>query len=261
MISKRILIIAAITVICVPAFGWGRTGHEAIAKIAENNLSRRAKAKIEHYLGGHSIVYYAKWMDDYRHTSEYSFTNAWHVAPVDASLNYPQDAPGKNGDAIYGLEQAMANLRDYKSLSDSAVAVNIKYIIHLVGDMHCPAHIKYMTHNMKYDVMFEDVSHKANKRYIHHVWDNEIINVSRIWSASEWACELDRMSRSYKKAVSAGTPRDWLHDNAVRCEVQFDWARPDDRLGQDFLNLAVPLVETQILYAGYRLAAVLNKLF
>ena len=78
---------------------------------------------------------------------------------------------------------------------------------------------------------------------------------------SEWAAELDRCTRAEKKAISAGSPRDWLHDNAVRCEVQFDWARPDERLGQDFLNLAVPLVETQILYAGYRLAALLEELF
>lgn len=258
---KKALIIAVMSLMCGPAFGWGRAGHETIAKIAENNLSRRAKSKIEHYLGGHSIVYYAKWMDDYRNTPEYAFTSPWHVAPVDSSLHYPENAPGRNGDAVFGLEQAVANLVNYKSLSDSAVAVNIKYVLHLVGDMHCPAHIKYASHNMKYNVLFEDVSHKPHKFYIHHVWDNEIINVSRIWSVSEWAAELDRCTRAEKKAISAGSPRDWLHDNAVRCEVQFDWARPDERLGQDFLNLAVPLVETQILYAGYRLAALLEELF
>ena len=62
-------------------------------------------------------------------------------------------------------------------------------------------------------------------------------------------------------AVQAGTPRDWLHDSAVACEVQFEWAKPDERLGQDFLNKALPLVEHQIRNAGYRLAAVLNELF
>ena len=45
------------------------------------------------------------------------------------------------------------------------------------------------------------------------------------------------------------------------CEVQFEWAKPDERLGQDFLNKALPLVEHQIRNAGYRLAAVLNELF
>ena len=69
-----------------PVFGWGREGHETIAKIAERNLTKRAKKRIEKYLGGHSVVYYAKWMDEYRKTPEYAFTDGWHTAPVDAGL-------------------------------------------------------------------------------------------------------------------------------------------------------------------------------
>ena len=133
-------------------FGWGREGHETIAKIAERNLTKKAKKRIEKYLGGHSIVYFAKWMDEYRHTPEYKFTNNWHTAPVNAELRYEDSMLAKNGNAIYGLEQAIENLKNYRSLTDSAVEVNLKYIIHLVGDMHCPAHIKYTTHDMKYDV-------------------------------------------------------------------------------------------------------------
>ena len=243
-------------------FGCGREGHETIAKIAERNLTKRAKKRIEKYLGGHSVVYYAKWMDEYRQTPEYAFTNDWHTAPVDADLRYGDELlkPGK-GNAVYGLELAIRNLRDYRSLTDSAVAGNLKYVIHLVGDMHCPAHIKYTTHNTKYDVLFEDKYHKPHKYYVHHVWDNEIITTSRSWSVTEWADELDRASKREKAAVQAGTPRDWLHDSAVTCEVQFEWAKPDKRLGQDFLNKALPLVEHQIRNAGYRLAAVLNELF
>ena len=227
------------------AFGWGREGHETIAKIAERNLTKKAKKRIEKYLGGHSVVYYAKWMDEYRKTPEYA----------DELLN------PKRGNAIYGLELAVGNLKNYRSLTDSAVAVNLKYVIHLVGDMHCPAHIKYTTHNMKYDVLFEDKYRKPHKFYVHSVWDNEIITTTRIWSVSEWADELDRAPKSEKQALAAGTPRDWLHDAAVCCEVQFEWAKPDERLGQDFLNKALPLVESQIRKAGYRLARILNDLF
>ncbi|WP_295940743.1 S1/P1 nuclease [uncultured Alistipes sp.] len=258
------ILITAFLTLCIaePALGWGREGHETIAKIAERNLTKRARKRIEHYLGGHSIVYYAKWMDEYRHTPEYAFTNDWHTVPVDASLRYDDSLLNpQKGNAVYGLELAIANLENYRNLTDSAVSVNLKYIIHLVGDMHCPAHIKYTTHNMKYDVMFEDKYRKPHKFYVHHVWDNEIITTTRIWSVTEWAEELDRASRQEKAAIAAGTARDWLHDSAVKCEVQFEWAKPDERLGQDFLNKAVPLVESQILSAGYRLARLLNELF
>ena len=86
-------------------FGWGREGHETIAKIAERNLTKKAKKRIEKYLGGHSIVYFAKWMDEYRHTPEYKFTNNWHTVPVNAELRYEDSMLATGGNAIYGLEQ------------------------------------------------------------------------------------------------------------------------------------------------------------
>jgi hypothetical protein len=80
-------------------------------------------------------------------------------------------------------------------------------------------------------------------------------------SVSEYAQELDRKSAKEKKAMVAGTPVDWLEDNAQRCLFQFDLAHPGDTLAQDFVNEAMPYLETQMLYAGLRLAALLNSLF
>ena len=95
-----------------PARAWGREGHETIAKIAERNLTKKAKKRIEKYLGGHSIVYFAKWMDEYRHTPEYKFTNNWHTVPVNAELRYEDSMLATGGNAIYGLEQAIENLKN-----------------------------------------------------------------------------------------------------------------------------------------------------
>ena len=258
--KKTLFLLSAALILCFDsAFGWGKMGHDAIAYIAECHLTPKAKKTIEKYIGT-SIVHYASWMDAYRFEPQYAHTSLWHTAWVDDNDEYdPTRKP--DGNAIKGIEDTMELLRDYKSLDDSTVVVSIKYLVHLVGDMHCPAHIKYATHDMKYDVLFEDKYRKAHKFYVHSVWDNEIITVSRIWSVSEWADELDRLPKSDKQAIAAGTPRDWLHDAAVCCEVQFEWAKPDARLGQDFLNKALPLVESQIRKAGYRLARLLNGLF
>ena len=48
---------------CGTAFGWGKSGHDAIAYIAECNLTPKARKNIEKYLDGRSIVYYAAWID------------------------------------------------------------------------------------------------------------------------------------------------------------------------------------------------------
>ena len=258
---KRFILMAmAGLLICSPAFGWGREGHETIARIADNNLRPSARKVIEKYLGGHSIVYYAKWMDEYRHTPEYSFTTRWHVARVDENLNYSPYPEA--GDAVSGINQAMEVLKDYRNLPDSTVAVNIKYLLHLVGDMHCPAHIYYLGRNQDYKVKFGGGYIKPVKEMkIHTVWDEAVIQSSRIWSVSEWADELDRKSSREIKTIVAGTPEYWLEDNARRCAVQFDMSASGDNVAQDFVNQALPLIETQMLYAGYRLAAILNSLF
>ena len=256
--KKFILLLISAVLMCGTASGWGREGHETIARIADNNLKPSVRKKLESYLG-HSIVYYAKWMDDYRHTKEYRFTSCWHACTVDEDLKY---VPQPDGDAVYGLNQAMEVLKDYKNLPDSTVIVNIKYILHLAGDLHCPSHIAYQGRNYGFEVDFGGGYIKPRvKTNIHSVWDFYAIQSCRIWSVSEYAEELDRLSRKEIKEIVKGTPQDWLEGNAERCLVQMDLAHPGDRLQQDFVNAAMPLIETQILYAGYRLAHILNNLF
>ena len=258
--KKILLTVLATLILCAPSFGWGREGHETIAKIAENNLKPSAKKKIEKLLGNHSIVYFAKWMDDYRHTPEYGFTTHWHVASVDENLKYVPNE--EKGDAIIGLTQAVEALQNWKELSDSARALNLKYIIHLVGDMHCPGHIYYAGKDQNFKVKFGGGYVKpVLESKIHSVWDMYAIQATRIWSVSEYAQELDRKSPKEMKEMVAGTPVEWFEDAAQRCLFQFDLAKPGDTLAQDFVNVAMPYLETQMLYAGYRLAVVLNSLF
>lgn len=261
---KRFLIILTALLAAVPSAdvsAWGRKGHETIAKIAERNLTAHAKEVVERYLDGHSIVYYAKWLDEYRETPEYGFTSTWHGTPLDENNRYTDALLEPEGNAIYGIELALDNLRDYKSQSDSTVCVNIKYLLHLVGDMHCPVHLRYPGRDMWSSVWLRDVYNNPVRMSIHLVWDNGVIDMTRIWSVSEWAEELDRWSDERKAAVTKGTPRDWLNESADDCLVQFELSKPDDYLGQEFYNRALPLIESQITKAGYRLASLLNKLF
>ena len=239
----------------VHVLAWGKTGHDAIAYIAECNLSEKAKKNIEKYLK-HSIVYYASWMDEYRSTSEYKHTSVWHGAAVDENFHYTDAVKRKQGDVICQLENAIGLLRNYKQADDSTVIVNLKYIIHMVGDMHCPVHIQYPDLQMKYTISL------SNKKYTYHnVWDTQIIERVHKWSYTEWRQQLDRCTPEEKKKLSAGTPREWFHQSAVDCRIIYDMAPANSKQGKDFLNAAAPLAEKQILKAGYRLAEILNDLF
>lgn len=258
---KRILLaILATLVLSSPSYGWGREAHETIAKIADNNLKPSARKKIEKYLGNHSIVYWAKWMDDYRRTPEYKVTSEWHTVNIDKDLKYYPNT--ENWDAVTAMNKSIEILSNYKEHSDSTVAVNLKYIIHLMGDMHCPVHIFYDGRDQWYDVKFGGGYIKpVLETNIHSVWDMYAIQSCRIWSVGEYAQELDRLSKKEIKAITKGTLEDWANDNAVKCLVQFEMSKPGDKIAQDFVNEVMPIIENQMLYAGYRLAAVLNSLF
>ena len=236
---------------------WSRTGHDAIAYIAECNLTPKAKKTIEKYLDGKSIVYYASWMDEYRKTPEYGNTTNWHMTAVDEQFNCAEVMPnGKKTNAAIEVENAMNLLKNYQNLSDSAVAVNIKYLVHLVGDMHCPVHIHYPGLKIAFNIKLNGVVDSY-----HHVWDMTINETCHKWYYTEWQQQLDRCSEKEKEAIMSGTPRDWCHDNAIYCRKIYDMAVPDGEYGVDFLNAAHPIAEHQILYAGYRLAKVLNDIF
>ena len=71
--KKTLLLAFAALCFVQSALAWGKSGHDAVAYIAETHLTKRAKAVIERYLG-HSIVYDASWMDDYRAEPGYEMT-------------------------------------------------------------------------------------------------------------------------------------------------------------------------------------------
>lgn len=257
---KRFLIaVVAGFIFCTSSFGFGHECHDIITILAERHLDSSVKKKIEKYFNGHSIMYYSTWMDDWRHTPQYKFTDTWHAFAVDEDLKYfarPQ------GDAVQAIKNAVDTLKNYKNLPDSTVAVNLKYIIHCVADMHCPSHIAFKGRKYNYWVKFCAGTYKpAVDIKIHSVWDYMAFLSCRKWSATEYVDELDLLSKDEIRKVSAGTPEEWAADNVKRCLVQFDLSHPGDTLGQDFVNAAIPLIEIQMQYAGYRLAKVLNSLF
>lgn len=238
------------------AFGWGMAGHDAIAYIAECNLTPKAKKNIEKYLDGHSIVYFASWMDRYRHTPAYKMTSIWHTNDVTAEGEY---APRAKGDAMGGIEQAIEKLAHYRDLDDSTVRVSIQYLVHLVGDMHCPGHVKFpWCKNYKFDL-------DGKPCEFHSFWDSGALDMNHRWGYVEYAHQLDRLSKKEIREIAKGTPRDWLVDNARDCRVIYEWTAPGQTFSsgeaRDLLNTAHPFAERQLLKAGYRLAALLNELF
>ena len=61
---RRLVVIILAALIPAISFAWGPKGHDVVAYIAEQHLSKRAKRNVEQALGGYSMVYVANWMDN-----------------------------------------------------------------------------------------------------------------------------------------------------------------------------------------------------
>ena len=78
---KRVLnlMVCALALLSVSQVSaWDAKGHCVIAHIADQNLTPKARKMCSKYLG-HSLAYYASWMDMWRYSDEYHHTARWHA--------------------------------------------------------------------------------------------------------------------------------------------------------------------------------------
>lgn len=251
----------------ISAFAWGPKGHDVVAAIAEQNLTKKAKKRISELLDGKSIVYYSSWMDNIQNSpyweDGYYKTKTWHYANVDKGLTYETMKKNENGDVVAGLtmltDQMMNN---YDNLTDSMRVDYLKMIVHMVGDLHCPMHAG----------RFSDLGGNRTKvmwfreeTNLHSVWDSKMIDSARKWSYSEWRDHLDRKDKKFKKAAVQGTYEEWFMGTVENAAEIYDYVERQDKkepnLSYQFVYDFSPMLEEQLLLGGLRLAHVLNSIF
>ena len=248
---------------CTQAFAWGAKGHDVVAAIAEQNLSRKAKKKISRLLDGNSIVAFCSWMDNIQNSpyweNGYNKTKTWHYANVDKGLTYQTMQKNENGDVITGLEfltdQMMNN---YDQLTDSMRVDYLKMIVHMVGDLHCPMHAGRLSDRGGNGTR---VKWFRSETSLHSVWDSKMIDSARQWSYSEWCNHLNRADRKYKKEIVKGSYEDWFMKTVEEAAKVYEYAEKDPNFSYQFVYDFSPLLEEQLKNGGYRLAYVLNMIF
>lgn len=258
--KKRFALLCLLSLIMIPEniFAWGQKGHDIVAYIAQCNLKKGVKKKVEFALGGHTLMYYSSWMDNVRGFDEFRHTSTWHYANVDEGHTYETMPKEPAGDVYTALTDVIEKLRDHRNLSDSLENLYLRYLIHLVGDMHCPMHAGRKTDlggNMLKIKWF------GNETNIHSVWDTALIESVRKWSYIEWRDNIDYLSKAEKARLAAGTPIDWMNETVNVCKQIYLDIREGENYSWDYMYFNYPLLELQLQKAGYRLARILNEIY
>lgn len=141
---KRIVLLCCSLVLAQASLAWGPKGHDVTAYIAECHLTPEAAEAVDKVLGGHSLVYYANWLDNASHQPEYAYTKTWHYRNIDAGQTLETMPVNPDGDVLTAVEQLVERLSSGE-LTPEEEALDLKMLIHLVGDMHCPMHLGHLS--------------------------------------------------------------------------------------------------------------------
>lgn len=256
---KRIIIaLAMLLVMSLSAAAWGNLGHSTVIKIAERHLTRKAKENIAKYFD-YDIVEDASWMDRHRNDDNIDFTTYWHVYPVMESGHYDPNPRMKNGDCIRALHLCDANLSNYTELTDSAVVMNVRMLIHFVGDMHCPSHAYFPGKRNFWECRLDTLWQGT----FHGFYDRSPMFIYADRTPVEIAEMLDSNASVFAVAnVSKGTFEDWAYERAQADRVIYEINPPGTYdLDPATVWKSSSLVNESLRLAGYRLAFLLNKYF
>ena len=259
MIHRTFLLpLTALAAVCLPspALAWGKIAHRASAAVADTHLSGLARAHVREILGVETLAEAANWPDEMRSNPDpfwQKTSSPWHYVTV-GGLEYDRAPP--EGDALGALNFFARMLRDpATSLAHRQLA--LRFIVHLVGDLHQPLHNGRPGDRGGNEVKVKWFGRDTN---LHAVWDSALVEETG-YSFSEYSERLARHTSSADViAWWNSNPRDWIAESVRVRETIYPAANETD-LGYDYIYRHTPMMELRLKQSGVRLAAYLNALF
>jgi hypothetical protein len=256
MIARFLFALTATAAVMMPspALAWGKTGHRVAAKIADQHLSGLARAQVREILGVESLDEAGTWPDDMKSNPDpfwQKTASPWHYVTV-GGFTYDKAPP--EGDAVFALNKFRATLLDpVTSKADRQLA--LRFIVHLVADLHQPLHAGKPGDRGGNDVKVKWFGRDTN---LHAVWDSALVDDQQL-SFTELAERLQRHTTN-QQVIDwwVENPVVWIGESTQIRDTIYP-ARPD--LGWDYIYYHTPTVNRRLKQAGVRLAAYLNDLF
>jgi hypothetical protein len=273
------ILAAALASVPSAALAWSNEGHEIIAAIARDELTPLAKAWVDHMLAedtGPDMLSQATWADAW--ADGHPETAQWHF--VDLELDAPDLAaachgfpkasgPGSAGpadDCIVGKLNAFEEELASPSTPEPERILALKYVLHLVGDIHQPLHAS--DHHDRHGECVTVTIPGHRRLNLRAYWDTTVLApLGPDPVAAAHALEA-HITRAQKAAWTKGSPADWAQESyALAKSAAYTIGSPPGcgtraapmALKPAYQKRAQATARVQLEKAGVRLAAVLNR--
>ncbi len=268
------------------AFAWGQNGHRVVAEIAQRHLDPAVRAEIAELLDGRGLPQVSTWADEIRSYPAWDCAQPFHYVTVAPAATYP-DQGVPEGDAVEAIVY-YAGVVANPGAEPAARRRALKWLVHLVGDLHQPLH---SGRGCDEGGNWLEVEWFGEAVKLHSVWDTKLIESERL-SFTELADFADHASAGEVASYQDSTPLDWVREaQALLDEVYTCHAGDrcpcycgdcDDgrsafggcqkrecalmaagpvRLGYKYKAWAQPVVYSQLVKGGTRLAGLLSWIF
>ena len=254
----RLLLIALVILLPRPAWAWGAQGHEIVAIIALQELSPQAKAQVARLLGSPAmLIHEANWADEIRDRRR--DTGRWHY--VDIPLRAPnylasRDCP--RGDCVVAQIAAEQRVLANPRASSGMRAEALRFLIHLVADIHQPLHTIDNDDRGGNQVR---IYLRGSRTNLHQLWDTRVVEALG-FDSPQVAQEIRRsVSPPQRKAWQAGSAAAWATESHMIARDRVYPAMQGQRslrLAPTYVRDEMPLTRQQLAKAGVRLAWLLN---
>lgn len=234
---------------------WGQSGHRATGYIAAELLTDNAAAEVHRVLHGDSMAEASTWMDEVRSDPDFRFMSPWHYCTIPPGMTYEEAGTPEEGDILWAIDKMVTELKS-GDLDADQEAINLKVLIHLVGDLHQPLHVGNGTDRGGNDVRVEWFRNSSN---LHRVWDSEMID-SRQHDGRELAdFSDDQLTEELIEEWQSTNWIDWAYESQALLDQVYDFE--GDRLSYEYMYLNFETVEQRIVQAGVRLAGLINEIY
>ena len=247
---RKIILLLTLTSLLM---GWGKTGHRIVGKIAQDQLSPDAVEEITKILGHADLSRVSDWADEIKSDDSWDHAYDWHYCTIPAGETWK--AGEHDGKLPEKIEEFRKVLKSRRSTPEEK-EIALKFLVHLVGDIHQPLHVGNGTDRGGNDVKVEWFRESSN---LHRVWDSGLIEHQQL-SYTEYAHYL-MLTTTGEEIVK------WQSDDlqSIMAESQsyhsglYDIG--DGKLSWDYVAAHKTDVEERLLRAGVRLGGMLNEIY
>lgn len=274
-------VMMAAVVISAPAFAWGPEGHAIVADIAEAHLTPAAASEVHQLLGLEGDQHMddiSSWADANR--KKLKGTGSWHYVDIPLhATGYDAARDCHNDDCAVAKIVSFTHLLGDTSASPAKRLLALKWVVHLVGDIHQPLHAEDDNDKGGNTVQLQYFGKGTN---LHATWDSWIIeHALDLHMGPNYSIDHPQVLRAAFKLDASVTPQEraqWAPKDMTKDlrSTVIAWANQSHALARDvayadlpakrkagwsesYQKKTWPVVRTQLQRGGVRLAALLNQ--